>query len=64
MVRKKLPIFPFDLKDRGFCEDGSGALGLLKNFQDNPLSMFPITGHEVKGNLDTLIPARTYFQYE
>ena len=54
MIKKKLPIFPFDLKLGGFCEDGLGALGLLKNFQDNPLSMFPITGHEVQENLDIL----------
>lgn len=54
MAKRKLPIFPFDLKLGGFCEDGLGALGLLKNFQDTPLSMFPITGYEVQGNLDTL----------
>lgn len=54
MSKQKRPILPFDLKLGGICDDGTGALGLLKNFQQNPCSMFPNTGEQVKGILDTL----------
>ncbi|AQS85926.1 MAG: hypothetical protein ABF876_09885 [Acetobacter aceti] len=54
MSKRKLPILPFDLKLGGFSNDGAGALGLLKTFQENPLLMFPITGEQVKGELDIL----------
>lgn len=54
MSKRRLPILPFDLKLGALNNDGTGALGLLKNFQEDPLSMFPITGHQIKGELDIL----------
>lgn len=52
--KKNLPVLPFDLQLGGFSEDGLGALGLRANFLKNPLTMFPITGELVKGELDIL----------
>lgn len=52
--RRKLPVLPFDLQLGGFSEDGEGALGLRANFFKEPLTMFPFTGEQVKGRLDSL----------
>ncbi len=52
--KRKLPILPFDLRLGGFSEDGEGALGLRANFFKDPLSMFPFTGEQVKGRLDSM----------
>lgn len=52
--RRKLPVLPFDLQLGGFSEDGEGALGLRENFFKDPLTMFPFTGEQVKGRLDSL----------
>ena len=54
MRRRKLPVLPFDLQLGGFSEDGEGALGLRASFFKDPLSMFPFTGEQVKGRLDSL----------
>jgi len=52
--RRKLPVLPFDLQLGGFSEDGEGALGLRANFFKEPLTMFPFTGEQVKGRLDSM----------
>ncbi|MCF5736512.1 purine phosphorylase [Pseudomonas syringae] len=52
--RRKLPVLPFDLQLGGFSEDGEGALGLRANFFREPLTMFPFTGEQVKGRLDSM----------
>ncbi|KPG95939.1 purine phosphorylase [Pseudomonas sp. RIT-PI-q] len=54
MSKRKLPILPFDLQLGGFSDDGQGALGLRGNFLRDPLSMFPVTGEQVKRELDVL----------
>ncbi|WP_408598369.1 purine phosphorylase [Pseudomonas sp. PLMAX] len=54
MQRHKLPVLPFDLQLGGFSEDGQGALGLHANFFKEPLTMFPLTGEQVKGRLDSM----------
>jgi nucleoside phosphorylase len=52
--RRKLPVLPFDLQLGGFSEDGEGALGLRANFFKEPLNMFPFTGEQVKGRLESM----------
>ncbi|MEX5535581.1 5'-methylthioadenosine/S-adenosylhomocysteine nucleosidase [Pseudomonas syringae] len=52
--RRKLPVLPFDLQLGGFSEDGEGALGLRANFFKEPFTMFPFTGEQVKGRLESL----------
>jgi nucleoside phosphorylase len=52
--RRKLPVLPFDLQLGGFSEDGEGALGLRANFFKEPLTMFPFTGEQVKGRLESM----------
>lgn len=52
--RRKLPVLPFDLQLGGFSEDGEGALSLRANFFKEPLTMFPFTGEQVKGRLDSM----------
>lgn len=52
--KRKLPILPFDLQLGGFSEDGEGALGLHALFFKDPLSMFPVTGEQVKAELEEL----------
>lgn len=47
MAKKSLPVLPLDLQLGSNKEDGSGALGVLKKFQDNPLTYMPNTGHAV-----------------
>lgn len=54
MRRWKLPVLPFDLNLGGFSEDGKGALGLHANFFKEPLTLFPFTGEQVKGRLDSM----------
>ncbi len=54
MRRDKRPVLPFDLQLGGFSEDGQGALGLHANFFKEPLTMFPLTGEQVKGRLDSM----------
>lgn len=54
MRKQGLPVLPFDLQLGGYSEDGEGALGLRKTFFNDPLSMFPGTGEQVKGELDIL----------
>lgn len=54
MRKRKLPVLPFDLQLGGFSEDGEGALGLRASFFKEPLSMFPFTGEQVKGRLDSM----------
>lgn len=44
MVKKSMPILPLDMKLGSNKEDGAGALGLLKKFQENPLTYMPNTG--------------------
>ena len=52
--KRKMPILPFDLMIGGFSEDGQGAVGLHAHFFKDPLSMFPNTGEQVKGDLAEL----------
>jgi nucleoside phosphorylase len=47
MVKKLLPVLPLDLQLGANSEDGNGALGVLKNFQTNPLTYMPNTGNKV-----------------
>lgn len=47
MAKKSLPILPLDLQLGANKEDGAGALGVLKKFQENPLTYMPNTGHTV-----------------
>jgi nucleoside phosphorylase len=51
MRKRKLPVLPFDLQLGGFSEDGEGALGLHAQFFREPLSLFPLTGERVGGQL-------------
>lgn len=64
MRRKRLPVLPFDLQVGGFSDDGVGAIGLHKAFFSDPLSMFPITGEQVKGELGTLSLQEPIFPLE
>lgn len=52
--KRKLPVLPFDLQLGGFSEDGEGALGLRANFFREPLALFPFTGEQVKGRLESM----------
>lgn len=54
MRKRKLPVLPFDLNLGGFSEDGQGALGLHANFFKEPLTLFPFTGEQMKGRLDSM----------
>jgi hypothetical protein len=45
MAKKLLPVLPLDLQLGANSEDGTGALGVLKNFQTNPLTYMPNSGN-------------------
>ena len=47
MAKKSLPVLPLDLQLGANSEDGAGALGVLKNFQTNPLTYMPNSGNKV-----------------
>ena len=47
MTKKLLPVLPLDLQLGANSEDGLGALGVLKNFQTNPLTYMPNSGNKV-----------------
>ncbi|QEY17558.1 phosphorylase [Cellvibrio sp. KY-GH-1] len=47
MAKKLLPVLPLDLQLGANSEDGAGALGVLKNFQTNPLTYMPNSGNKV-----------------
>lgn len=47
MVKKSLPVLPLDLQLGANKDDGAGALGVLKKFQENPLIYMPNTGKAV-----------------
>jgi nucleoside phosphorylase len=47
MTKILLPVLPLDLQLGANSEDGSGALGVLKNFQTNPLTYMPNSGNTV-----------------
>ncbi len=47
MAKKSMPVLPLDLQLGANKEDGSGALGVLKKFQENPLTYMPNTGNVV-----------------
>ena len=47
MTKKLLPVLPLDLQLGANSEDGAGALGILKNFQANPLTYMPNSGNKV-----------------
>lgn len=47
MTKKSLPVLPLDLQLGANKEDGAGALGVLKRFQENPLAYLPNTGNAV-----------------
>lgn len=47
MVKRLLPVLPLDLELGANSEDGAGALGILKNFQTNPLTYMPNSGKKV-----------------
>ena len=64
MTKRRLPILPFDLQLGGFCDDGQGALGLRANFLRDPLSMFPVTGEQVKRELDVLSLQELIFELD
>lgn len=46
MVKRSLPVLPLDLQLGANSEDGIGALGVLKNFQINPLTYMPNSGNK------------------
>lgn len=54
MMKKSLPVLPLDLQLGANKEDGSGALGVLKKFQENPLKYIPNTGNAVLKSLGAL----------
>lgn len=47
MAKKQLPVLPLDLQLGANSEDGTGALGVLKHFQANPLTYMPNSGNQV-----------------
>lgn len=47
MAKRMLPVLPLDLQLGANSEDGAGALGILKNFQTNPLTYMPNSGNKV-----------------
>ena len=47
MTKRLLPVLPLDLQLGANSEDGLGALGVLKNFQTNPLTYMPNSGNKV-----------------
>lgn len=47
MTKKRLPVLPLDLQLGANSEDGAGALGVLRNFQANPLTYMPNSGNKV-----------------
>ncbi|OIR02210.1 5'-methylthioadenosine/S-adenosylhomocysteine nucleosidase [mine drainage metagenome] len=54
MAKRFLPVLPLDLQLGALSEDGSGALGILKTFQVNPLAYMPNTGNKVVRSLPAL----------
>lgn len=54
MTKKMLPVLPLDLKLGANSEDGTGALGILKSFQANPLTYMPNSGNKVAKVLPAL----------
>jgi len=54
MAKKRLPVLPLDLQLGANSEDGAGALGVLKNFQANPLTYMPNSGKKVVKVLSAL----------
>ena len=54
MAKKQLPVLPLDLQLGANSEDGSGALGVLKNFNSNPLNYMPNSGNKVVKALPAL----------
>lgn len=54
MTKKSRPVLPLDLKLGANSEDGAGALGVLKNFQINPLNYMPNNGNKVVAVLPSL----------
>ena len=47
MARRLLPVLPLDLQLGANSEDGAGALGVLRNFETNPLTYMPNSGNKV-----------------
>jgi hypothetical protein len=47
MTKRLLPVLPLDLQLGANSEDGLGALGVLKDFQANPLTYMPNSGNKV-----------------
>jgi hypothetical protein len=47
MTKRLLPVLPLDLQLGANKEEGAGALGVLKNFQANPLTYMPNSGNKV-----------------
>jgi nucleoside phosphorylase len=54
MAKRLLPVLPLDLQLGANSEDGTGALGILKNFQANPLTYMPNSGKKVVKALPAL----------
>lgn len=54
MVKRHLPVLPMDLQLGANSEDGTGALGVLKSFQTNPLNYMPNSGDQVAKVLPAL----------
>lgn len=47
MTKKSLPVIPLDLQLGANSEDGTGALGVLNSFLNNPLIYMPFSGNSV-----------------
>lgn len=47
MTKRMLPVLPLDLQLGANSEDGTGALGVRKNFLTSPLTYLPNTGNKV-----------------
>lgn len=54
MVKKSLPVLPLDLQLGANKEDGTGALGVLKKFRENPQSYLQNTGLVVVKSISAL----------
>ena len=54
MTKRLLPVLPLDLQLGANSEDGTGALGVLKNFHTSPLTYMPYSGNKVVKVLSAL----------
>lgn len=54
MAKKSLPVLPLDLQLGANKEDGTGALGVLRKFRENPLTYMQNTGLSVVKSISAI----------